>query len=226
MVYLAIKVFAILCLWSVPAYGNTQKSDILFAISKSMSPFYDKYQGIKSKRQISLKEIDPDNGETLLTKSIERNVWEFLRKDRKSEVSLCVVDGKKVSLDDCDDMGAKEPLYPIFGSGSSKYYRLSLLNTQPSDGKYKVEVIPLEETSRHFKGMLTFSRDYRLTKMEGTIADLPFPLKKFKFALEYMVHNEVDVVKSGNYEVAVKIPLVLDKLIKSTFTATSHELIL
>lgn len=221
-----IKTFILAsALLSSPLLAAESPSEIetLKKIKQHMATYYDQHKGMESKRSVVVEERDPEENTILLTKNIERQVKVFINKNRETETLSCSIDGKSVDIDDCEDMGSKEPYHPLFGKKSSKFY---LYDLKPqNDGTWLLKISPKDNTSRHFMGTLSFDKNLRLTKQEGTIADIPFPLKSLALNIKYKPFGDLDLIDEGRYDILLKIPLVLHKKMTVKFKASEQKVL-
>lgn len=181
-----------------------------------------RYDGYLSQRQIRFEEKDPQTLKNLQVKLIRRQISEFHSKDRESMPLSCKVDGQDQDLSACKEQGDNKLIWPIFVK-DTPHYRYRLVGETPD--AWQIEVQPQQNTKQHFQGLAYVSRDYRLKKMQGTLADLPFGVKRLQMDIDFDTMQGYPVAVTGRYEVEVRFSFLLHKLFVSNFTASQVQLI-
>ncbi len=209
--------------------ATTTDAELVDQIYEKVTAFEEKYPGNYSRRNVTVRELDSDSGEVKTTKKMVQEVWAYVGKRARIEILTCKVDGKESEIDDCKrkDRGG-DPPYRIFGPDGRKHYRFEMAGREQRNGLdvYRIRVIPLEKTQRHFDGDLYFTtNDLRLVASDGTIADYPLGLKKLNFELSLDELDGLPVPGKSKMDMTLYLPLVLDVRVVSESTASEQRLL-
>ena len=204
-------------------------SDILDRIYAHVSEFEKAFPSAHMRRVMTTREYDPGNNKLKKTSVAEQEVWTRVGELPRIEVHSCTIDGKTVAVDECQSQRrAREPLYRVFGPDGRKHYRLELVDDGP-DGDasvYKVRVIPLERTERHFEGEFTFhAESLALRQMQGTMADYPMGLKNFQLKLDFDERDGLPVIATTRMEMTLYVPLIINKRVVNESVASDQRLL-
>jgi len=91
---------------------------------------------------------------------------------------------------------------------------------------HKLQVIPRKKTAQHFEGVMYFATDtLHAVLLEGTMAKLPFPLRKFYIKLRFGRHKGIPVVSRGFLDIEVKVPVFFHARFVNRFSASRHKLL-
>ena len=159
----------------------------------------------------------------------EQEVWARVGELPRIKVLSCEIDGKATAVEECEGQRrAREPLYRVFGPDGRKHYRLELADDGP-DGDasvYRVRVVPLERTSRHFEGEFTFRADtLALLRSQGTMADYPMGLKSFELKLDFEELDGLPVISTTRMEMTIYVPLIVNRRVVSESVASDQRLL-
>ncbi|MCH2172479.1 hypothetical protein MK489_17005 [Myxococcota bacterium] len=227
--------------WSLAAYllvvgaapasmASPTDAEILDRIYRSATAFGEKYPGNYSRRKVTVREFDPDDGELKKSKVMLQDVWAYAGKKTRVEVLSCTIDGEEADREDCQPMGdgGSGPTYRMFGDEGRKHYRLELSGKVEFEGVpvYRIRVIPRERTKRHFDGELYFKTDdLRLMASIGTLADYPIGVRKLDLELTYEELDGYPVPGRNKMDMTLYLPLVLNMRVVSESIASEQRLL-
>ncbi len=201
---------------------------ILQEIRAGATAHYASYQGVRARRTAVTREIDPDTGKQKRElKSITSHTT-YYRKRPVIKVLSCRENGKKVEAKKCAPRETPDPLYPVFGPRSGRYYSLKVMDTRTVGGEacWRIKVTPRQRTARHFRGFAYFTKNgLRLKAMRGRPANLKFGLKSMYTSIRFKAIGKVPVIGGGSVQLRVKVPLVYNAIIKIRFSESGHVLI-
>jgi hypothetical protein len=186
------------------------------------------HRGIAERRRTVTKEIDPDSKRVVETKSMLVDHVHYFYSRPDITIRSCKVDGKTREPDDCASRWQRmKPHIPVFDKNGQRNYLVRVAGIVDHGGErcYQLNVHPRFKTARHFRGKMYFrATDLLLREMEGTVADLPFPVKHLFLRLAFTRAGEDLVAVSRGYiDVWVNVPLVYKRRIVTRFSATSHR---
>jgi hypothetical protein len=188
-----------------------QSAKIIEKIYEKYLPVYKKYKGVMSKRQIYIIEYNPNTN--LL---INRSIVSEIRKEyfyREPEVTIVRFVRNDVTMSPGDYQDHLEnPLPPIMDEFARENYRTVISSCIMIEDKrcYRMDVIPLKMTTRHFLGLLYFRCDtLDLVLAEGTLARLPSPKKEFCMKIYFGRINGLPVMNNGSYIMREHIPILV-----------------
>lgn len=209
--------------------ASTANSEILDRIYEHVSQFESRFPATHTHRVMTTREYDPGNGELEKTIVAEQEVWTRVGELPRIKVLSCEIDGKANAVEECEGQRrAREPLYRVFGPDGRKHYRLELADDGP-DGDasvYRVRVVPLERTSRHFEGEFTFRADtLALLRSQGTMADYPMGLKSFELTLDFEELDGLPVISTTRMEMTIYVPLIVNRRVVSESVASDQRLL-
>jgi len=204
-------------------------SETLDRIYEHVSQFEKNYPSTHLRRVMTTREYDPDNGKVEKTSIADQEVWTRVGALPQIKVLSCTIDEKDVAVEECQGRSrAREPLYRVFGPDGRKHYRLELVDDGP-DGDasvYKVRVIPLERTERHFEGEFTFNAEtLALLQTQGTMADYPMGLKNFELKLDFDERDGHPVIATTRMELTIYVPFIINRRVVSESVASDQRLL-
>ena len=189
-------------------------AQIIDRIYEHVSAFEAKNPGTFVRRTMTVREMDPDDGTVEKTFVSKQEVWNRLGQRPEIKILSCQVDGKSAEPKECKRKERdRKPPYRIFGPEGRSHYRYELLETEgsPELASYKIKVIPLERTSRHFEGVLEFdAATSRLLSSRGSIADYPLGLKSLELELHFADLDGHPVPARSRMDMLLYLPLVLN----------------
>lgn len=206
---------------SLPGQAETPTSDsqVIDRIYEHVSAFEAKNRGTFVRRKMTVREMDPDDGTVEKTFVSQQEVWNRLGQRPEIKIVSCLVDGKSAEPKECKRKERdRKPPYRIFGPEGRSHYRYELVQTEgPAEpASYKIKVIPLERTSRHFEGVLEFdAATSRLLASRGSIADYPLGLKSLELELHFADLDGHPVPAHSRMDMILYLPLVLNKRVLS-----------
>lgn len=219
----------VLCPASAAAPPPPNPGEIVDRIYQHRSDFEKTYPGTYMRRVMTVREFDPHSGKLRKTAISEQDVWTRAGQLPRIETVSCSVDGKDAEVDACKGRERnREPLYRVFGPDGRNYYRLKLLEGGPDDESsvYRLRVIPLERTTRHFEGELTFRADtLALLATQGSMADYPMGLKKFELKLAFEERDGLPIPTTTRIEMTLYIPLMVNMRVVSESVASDQRLL-
>ncbi|MEE2704042.1 MAG: hypothetical protein VX614_08490 [Myxococcota bacterium] len=204
-------------------------AEIVDQIYRQVTEFEEKFPATYSRRNVTLRELDPDDGEVRKTKTMVQAVWAHVGERARVEILSCAVDGEASEIEDCKgkDRGG-DPPYRIFGPDGHKHYRFELGGPEQRNdlSVYELRVIPREKTSRHFEGELYFTAgDLRLVRSKGTLADYPLGLSKLAFDLSFDELDGQPVPGTSKMDMTLYLPLILNVRVVSESAASEQRLL-
>jgi hypothetical protein len=209
--------------------GQEESGDeILARITELGRDFEQAYLGSYSRRTLTARVSDAEDGELKLTRNVVVDVWDYHGEQPINEVIKCRINDKAVDLAKCVQKQRLEPPYRLFGDDAEKHYRFEYLGRDSWKGQasYKIKLIPLEETVRHLKGEIFFREDtLRLAGMNLTLADFPFALKALSIELNFEERNGVPLIKGGSTTVHIYIPFLINQRTVTQFTASEQRML-
>jgi len=201
---------------------------LLRTLRARASTLFTTYKGIWSRRRATVRTYDPDTGELESTQEMVLLSWQYFYKAPVRKVVTCKVDGQRADPDACKSKGNPKAMYPLLDRNSARHYRITLMGQtmvahQPC---YKLKVTPRHKTERHFSGTLYVALGtLKPVRAEGTLARLPFPIKRFHIKLRFTQYKGFAVPSSGKVEITLKVPVVYHARLVSSFHALEHRLI-
>ena len=203
--------------------------EIVEQIYRQVTEFEEKYPGTYSRRSVTVRQLDPDDGEVRETKSMVQEVWARVGQKARVEILSCSIDGQASDIDDCKGKDRSgDPPYRIFGPDGHKHYRFEVARAEEADGVpvYALRVIPREKTKRHSEGELYFAtEDLRLIRSTGTIADYPLGLRDLAFDLSFDQIDGLPVPATSKMDMTLYVPLIYDVRIVSESTSSDQKLL-
>jgi hypothetical protein len=204
------------------------QADLIRRLRAKGFPLYDKYKGVSSRRQVTTEERDPETNALEKTKTMRVAVTEYFYEPLKRTVLQCKVDGKPAKNKECEGRKGRKPTWPIFDRQGQKNYNFRWVGQKTVHGVpcHKLRVIPRKRTDRHMSGHLYVALDSLEPKLlEATVADLPFPLRKFYLKLRFTQLDGHPVVSRGYVDLVIKVPLFVHRRIISRFRASGSKLV-
>ncbi len=202
--------------------------EIVAQIQEQARAFEAQYIGSFSKRKATTKIIDPDDDELRSTKDVVLDVWQYHGEHPTRKIHECRFDGKDVDLAKCEEEPRLEPAYRLFADEADEHYRLEYQGVATWDGKasHRIEVVPLEQTSRHLKGDVFFLQDsLLLAGMDVTLADYPFGLQDLSIKMTFTQKDGAPVLDHGRTEAVIYVPFVVNDKSVTEFRATDQKLL-
>lgn len=206
-----------------------QARQLIDQLYQKYSPMYNKYRGIESRRNIVMREYDPETNQLL--KTVELTIFrrDFFYDKSESQVLNYRENGVEKDPQEFHQREGK-PTVPVFDQNGRQNYTLSVDGVTAIKGKncYKVHVLPLAAGMQYFSGYLYFTTDkleHILT--EGTVGELSFPLKELDIQVNHQLQGDYTAMTSGKFSVRVYIPLVQpDRRFVSEFQVLENKPIL
>ena len=221
-----------LCLLASPAAGSVpvrfDDSQLIDRIYRHVSDFEREFPVTRSSRITTVREFHPRSGQLRKTSVSHETV--VGRVGEKPEVTVleCEIDGVESDLRDCQRReNNRPPLFRVFGPEGRNHYRFEV--TRPDEGAdpatYRLLVIPLERTQRHFEGEFELlAEDLSLLSTRGTLADLPLGLKKFALELTFGHAQGRPIPTRSRVDMTLYLPLILNLRVVSESVATEVSL--
>ncbi|NRA02207.1 MAG: hypothetical protein HRU00_06340 [Myxococcales bacterium] len=218
----------LLCAASSNAATPTD-DEIVDQIYRQTTEFEEAFAGVYFRQNVTVRELDPDDGELRKTKTMVQDVWSYVGAKPRVEILSCTVDGKQSEIEACKpkDRGGDRP-YRVFGPDGRKHYRFELEGPEELNGisVYRLRPIPLERTSRHLDIELFYTVDgLRLVASNGTIADYPMGLKKLAFENWFDELDGHPVMTKSKLDMTIYFPLLVNLRVVNESTASEQRLI-
>ena len=175
------------------------------------SPFYAKYKGVQSERNVIAVSIDPENGEVL--KKFKATILrkDFFYKTPDLKALKYSENGKSGALDDYDTREI-EPFYPLFDKESKDNYEFFEIGHKKVGNHdcVEYEVKAKKKSARHFIGKIYIDKKSKtLVKLQGTLAKRHWALKKYDFVFNYSDMKGFPVITIGTVTARVKVFLII-----------------
>ncbi len=220
----------IFCFSFIPAASaEVGEAELVKILRTRASSMFAKYKGVHHRRMVTSKELDPKSGKVRSIKQFDVDFWSYFYLKPVQKIISCKVNGDEARPRDCKPKGkGPKPLAPLFDGESANNYRFKLLGKKKIQGIlcHKLKVIPLKKTEQHFHGSMYLSADkLEPVMLEGTLAKLPFPLKRFLIKLRFGKRDGYPVVIRGYVDLEVKVAIFYHARIVNRFTASRHTLL-
>ncbi|MCS5638404.1 MAG: hypothetical protein NZ990_17965, partial [Myxococcota bacterium] len=161
----------------LPCGVTADDREIIERIYTHVSAFEERYPVSVARRKMEVREIDPGSGELRKVSTSIQEVEIRVGETPKIKILECQIDGHDAEPQACKRReNSREPLYRIFGPNGRDHYRLELLESEaPTPAAvYRLRVLPLARTERHFDGVMAFdAENLRLLSYRGSLADYP-----------------------------------------------------
>lgn len=208
--------------------ASVDETELIKVLRQRAAPMYERFSGVSSLRTVTTREFKLGQARPRFTKVMEAEVIEPFYSSPRRKILSCLVDGSKASERECEGRGQSEPVQPLFDKDSAIHYDFKLAGRK-TVGKVaclKLKVIPRKSSPRHFSGHLYVAADTHFpVLLDGTLAKLPFPLKRFRLKLSFGRHEGFAVAASGTIDVEVKVAFFYHARIVSQFVAREHKLL-
>ena len=206
--------------------GDLTTEELVRTLRERSRPYFARFKGVRAVRTITSKELDPDTGELKKLKEFKVDLWSHFYLKPARKILSCKVDGKAEEPGACEPRGDPKAVLPLFDERSAENYRFELLGKKTVQGIpcYKLKIIPLKKTDQHMSGVMYFSVDkLESVLLEGTMAKLPFPLKRFFIKLRFGRKDGFPVVTRGYLDIEVKVAVFYHVRMVNRFTETRHR---
>ena len=211
---------------TTPAVSSQE--EMLARILERAREFEKAYVGAYSRREIVTKILDGDSGELKRTRASVVDVWEYHGEFPTNEVRECTMDDEPIDLEKCLDPQRIEPAYRLFAQDAEEHYRFryEALGSWKGRRSHKIEIIPLDDTTRHLRGNIFFAVDtLQVLGMDISIADFPFGLKKLAIELNFENREGQTVIASGSSSATIYSPFLVNERAVTAFTASQQRLL-
>ncbi len=192
------------------ALSKPEADSVLARIRAKYEPVFTKYRGVESTRDITLQEYDTKAARLLSISRIRLVRRDYFYALPEITVLSYEKNGKRGKPSDYKPR-REEPLYPVFDRSGASHYRTEVVGTQVIDGMkcYRVQVTPLESTTRHFRGNLYYRTD-NLDQIlaEGSGAKLTMGVKSFWMRMKMRTFQGVPVISGGTMTIMVDVALL------------------
>lgn len=132
---------------------------------------------------------------------------------------------EELPVSELDDRN-EEPFYEVFSADGADRFDARVTGKEKIRGHecYQVEITAREKTDKHFEGTMFFSIDQLLlVRMEGTLADLPFGVKKLTMTIDQMIIDGVSVPLKSIIETDVHVPFIYPNKSILIVSQVSHQ---
>jgi hypothetical protein len=200
---------------------------VLSVIRQRTQRFHAANSGVADRRRTVVREYDPDTRLLISSKAFVHEHTHYFHDRPSARIQRCKVNGQLAPTGRCasDDL-RRRPHVPVFDREGHRHYHVTVAGEAVVAGQrcYRVNVHPLRRTVRHFKGRMYFrTRDLRLLMMEGTVARLPFPVRRVYLKLWFKKKSDLVGIARGYVDVWVRVPLLFARRIVTRFTAEGHR---
>ena len=216
------------------AVEQDPKSDgyILSQILERAREYEKAFVGNYSRRHAATKILDGRTGKLKSTRDQVVDVWDYHGESPINQVQECKIDDVSADRDECAERRNLAPTYRLFNAdpvdGADQHYRYEYRGIASRNGEnsHRVRVIPLDNTTRHLKGEVFFLVDsLRFVGMNITLADYPFGLKDLTIELRFEDQNGMPVIAGGKSRIHIYVPLLINELTETVFTASDQRLL-
>ena len=218
---------ALMLLTPLPARADLSEAELVRTLRERAKPYFAKFKGVRTTRTITSKEMDPSSGEVRTAKVFKVDFWNHFYLKPARHILTCKVDGAKAEPKECEPKGKDpKPIAPLFDKDSARNYKFKLLGKKTVHGIpcYKLMILPRKMTDQHMSGHMYLSVDkLEAVLLEGTMAKLPFPLKRFFIKLRFGQKDGFPMVKRGYLDIEVKVPVFFHARIVNRFTESNHR---
>ena len=194
---------------------------------RKYSPFYEKYKGVQSERDVGAVSKDPESGEVLKKFKVTITRKDFFYKTPEIKALKYSENGKQGDIDDYDTREI-EPFYPLFDKRSKDNYEFIKTGQKKvgNDDCIEYEVKAKKKSPRHFIGKIYVDKKSKtLVRIEGTLAKRHWALKKYDFVFNYSDLKGFPVITSGTVTARVKVFLIIsDNITDYTIQVKSSKL--
>ena len=218
----------LLLLAPFPAHADLSEAELVRTLRERSRPYFAKFKGVRATRSITSKELDPASGKLRTLKQFKVDFWSHFYLKPAQHILSCKVNGEKRDPDDCKPKGNPKAVIPLFDKESAKNYRFKLLGIKTIMGIacYRLKIVPLKKTDQHMSGFMYFAVDtLKAVLMEGTMAKLSFPLKRFFIKLRFGYQDGFPIVLRGYMDLEARVPLFFHARLVSRFTETNHRFV-
>jgi hypothetical protein len=211
----------------LPSAALADDQEIIERIYRHVSTFEERYPVSVARRKMLVREIDPRSGEVRKTSTSLQEIRTRVGEAPKIVILECQIDGQDAEPRNCKRReNNREPLYRIFGPNGRDHYRLELLASEAPSAVYRLRVLPLAKTERHFEGVLAFDAEsLRLLSSRGSLADYPFGLKAFDLRIDFDEWEGKPVVATTHLEMTLYVPLILNRQVISQSVAFDQRVL-
>ena len=222
----AIILCPLLLLTPSPARADLSEAELVSTLRERAKPYFAKFKGVRAMRTITSRELDPQSGKLRTLKEFKVDFWSHFYLKPAQHILSCKVNGEKKEPDDCKPRGKPKAIIPLFDKQSAKNYRFKLLGKTTIQGIpcYKLKILPLKKTDQHMSGVMYFAvGSLEAVLLEGTMAKLPFPLKRFFIKLRFGRKDGFPIVLRGYLDLEVKVSVFFHARMVNRFTQTNHR---
>lgn len=190
--------------------SEAESEKILTKIQGRYQPIYEKFRGVESARQVTLREYDTRENTLVNTAQIrlvrrdyyygkpDVTVKEYVKNDRKMKPSEY-------------SPRRDEPPFPVFDKKGPSNYTTRVAGYRTLGGArcYRIEVMPKILSERHFIGAVYFRADtLDQVMMEGRMSKVPFGVKEYSFIFNTVMVQGVPAILSGTLTILVDVALL------------------
>jgi hypothetical protein len=187
-----------------------QSEKIIEKIYEKYAPVYKKYEGTQSTRQVDVIEYNPNTNQLVNRSSVSLIRKEYFYK--KSEITVLQFTKNDKPMPATDYQSREEqPGPPVLDQEGKNIYstRITRSATISNLKCYQMEVFPRKKTPLLFEGFFYFKCDtLDLVLVEGTTAELSYPLKEFSMKLYFDMIKDLPVLRTGSFIMRVYIPVL------------------
>ena len=171
---------------------------------------YETYKGIESLCVTDVTVSDAETGEIEEAERAKYIQKSYFYEVSETEVLEYTKNGEAADLDDYDK-DDRQPAYQIFDGKSLERFDINVVGITMMKGQrcYRLQVVPKQNTDRHFKGTVFVNVDSLNTVyLEGTVADYPFGLKKMKMVFSFQPLGELSVFTEATVDLLIHVPII------------------
>ncbi|OHD63744.1 MAG: hypothetical protein A2176_14500 [Spirochaetes bacterium RBG_13_51_14] len=187
-----------------------QSDKIIERIYEKYAPAYKKYQGVLSTRQMDVIEYNPNNNKLVNRLSVRLIHKEYFYKKVEIMVLEYIKNDKPMRTSDYQGVEVGLGFPVLDDNGRERYMARIIRRTTVNDRMcYLMKVIPRKKTDQYFDGFMYFTCEtLDLVMVEGTTAELPYPMKEFSMKL-YINHiKDLPVLRNGSSIMRMYIPVL------------------
>lgn len=216
--FIYLSIIGMFCLAPVVTFAEgdftpTESIKILETIRAKNSHFYSDYSGIKYDRKLTLKTFDPSENILESISTVHVIIKRYFYKESETKVISYTIDDENQDPADYDPRDYL-PAYHLLDQEGMSHYDAIVEGYSNIDGIncYKIKVTPQKSTKRHESGYyFVDTSTLSVKKIEITLSELPFPLRKFKKVAMMANSDGFFYTNSYSVDMILKVPILYHK---------------
>ncbi|HNW81506.1 MAG TPA: hypothetical protein PKG52_01325 [bacterium] len=202
------------------------QTDTIGSMISKYSKIYESNNGILSLRTVKAVSKDPETGKELKRFEVTIERHDYFYKTPEIKALKYVENGVETETKKYDTREI-EPFFPLFDKKAKENYKFEYAGKETAEGRncLKINVIPQENTARHFKGVIFIDPEkLELVKLKGTLAKPHWAMKQYDFEFIYTNLGGFPVLKKGKVTARVKVFMIIsDNITDYEITPVSNK---